>query len=165
MAVTVKKSIVVYKSGRAPGSVPVLILLEIPKGAKVWRSITPENAGKNRASRAKVLSIESVDGLKRFEKATARKGFVYQVGKTVKPIRPFDVHDNECASGIHFYLRRREAMEWCNARVSDGTDTQYPEYYKARREHDVAMKAKNEADSRVRYLEAKLDNARRALSQ
>jgi hypothetical protein len=42
--------------------------------------------------------------------STWDSGFVYRVGATVEPTKPFDTDMwNECSSGIHFYITRLEA--------------------------------------------------------
>lgn len=38
--------------------------------------------------------------------------FVYKVGKTVRPVKPFDKNNVECASGIHGFLTMDEAVKY-----------------------------------------------------
>ena len=67
---------------------------------------------KCRVSKAKVLSIKSIDGKEDFEKAIAQydNSFVYEVGQIVEPKNGFE--DNrwiECGAGIHCFITRKEA--------------------------------------------------------
>ena len=67
---------------------------------------------KCRCSKAKVLSITSIDGKKKFKKVTSDNdsNFVYKVGKIVK-VKDFDENRwNECSTGIHFFITRDEAV-------------------------------------------------------
>jgi len=64
---------------------------------------------KCRASKAKVLEISG--GL---EKAYSKydSSFIYEVGKTIE-VKDFDEDRwNECSTGIHFFLTRKEAEEY-----------------------------------------------------
>lgn len=86
-----------------------VIKLEIPEDAR--RSSA--TGRKCRASKAKVLGIESVDGSRSFEYAqsTWDRDFIYKLGETYE-IKSFDENRfNECAPGIHFFLGRNEALE------------------------------------------------------
>lgn len=70
---------------------------------------------KCRASKAEVLDIEPLcevpdDAVYRSLFATS---FQYSVGATVRPTKTFDPdRKNECASGIHFFITRKEAVAW-----------------------------------------------------
>ena len=67
---------------------------------------------KCRCSKAKVLSITSLDGKENFKKVTSDYyfDFVYEVGKIVE-VKDFDENRwNECAPGIHFFITRNEAV-------------------------------------------------------
>lgn len=92
---------------------PVIVELRIPKDAK--RSSATSR--KCRASKAEVLSITSIDGKKRYKKAMAgwhcSGEFVYEVGKTVVPSNGFEENRwIECASGIHHFITRDEAVAY-----------------------------------------------------
>lgn len=118
-----KSPLVVYKGAYAQVDnkrTPVLVVLQLPKGAKVNTDPSNQGGNKNRASRAKVLSIESLDGLQRYEVATSSHDgrFKYKVGRVAKPDR-FALSHHTCSGGIHFYLRRREAHDWVNAGAKD----------------------------------------------
>lgn len=94
-------------------SEPVIIELRIPKDAKRSSATTR----KCRASKAKVLSITSIDGKKRYKKAIAgwhcAGNFVYEVGKTVVPNNGFEENRwIECAPGIHHFITRDEAIAY-----------------------------------------------------
>lgn len=85
-----------------------VIKLEIPEDAR--RSSA--TGRKCRASKAKVLSIESVDGSQSFEfaQSTWDRDFIYKRGETYE-VKNFDENRfNECAPGIHFFLNRNEAL-------------------------------------------------------
>jgi uncharacterized protein YjbI with pentapeptide repeats len=99
-----------YIRGKDPA--PCIVKLLIPEDAK--RSSA--TGRKCRASKAKVLEIQTCDGQK-LDNVTAWSGrdisFWYKVGSIVEPVEPFD--DNrwkECASGIHFFITRQEAVEY-----------------------------------------------------
>lgn len=70
---------------------------------------------KCRCSKAKVLSITNIDGTKS-NTNSARSlwdpDFVYSVGETIE-VPNFDTNRwNECASGIHFFITRQEAVDF-----------------------------------------------------
>ena len=65
-----------------------------------------------RCSKAKVLSITSIDGKKNFEKVNSDYDiyFIYEVGKVIEVKDYDDNRWNECSSGIHFFITRNEAV-------------------------------------------------------
>ena len=90
----------------------LIVKLKVPTGAK--RSSATTN--KCRCSKAEVLAIEELDGApSRWTKKVPsdwNQNFVYEVGKTVE-VENFDENRwNECSTGIHFFMTRREAAEW-----------------------------------------------------
>lgn len=94
-----------------------VIKLEIPEDAK--RSSA--TGRKCRASKAKVLVIESVDGSQSFgfAQSTWDRDFIYKRGETYE-IKNFDENRfNECAPGIHFFLGRNEAIEHFGIKAED----------------------------------------------
>lgn len=102
---------VAYKIAYRPDAPDVwcVIKLEIPEDAR--RSSA--TGRKCRASKAKVLGIESVDRSQSFEfaQSTWDCDFIYKLGETYE-IKNFDENRfNECAPGIHFFLGRNEALE------------------------------------------------------
>ncbi len=84
-----------------------IVELEIQADAKRSSATTR----KCRASKAKVLSITSIDGKEHFEEAKSSRdnSFVYRVGETVE-VKDFDEDRwNECSTGIHHFITREEA--------------------------------------------------------
>ena len=84
-----------------------IVELEIQADAKRSSATTR----KCRASKAKVLSITSIDGKEHFKKAKSSRdnSFVYRVGETVE-VKDFDEDRwKECSTGIHHFITREEA--------------------------------------------------------
>lgn len=73
---------------------------------------------KIRVSEAKVVKFLEADGkpfkLKRNCKVCADfdNSFVYKIGKTVKPVNPFDPKSGECGSGIHGFVKFSDAVNY-----------------------------------------------------
>ena len=90
--------------------VEVIIELEIPAEAK--RSSATNR--KCRCNKAKVLSITDLQGIAEFQKAHSRydNDFIYEVGKTVIVDDYDDNRWNECSTGIHFFITRKEAVDY-----------------------------------------------------
>ena len=87
-----------------------IVELEIQADAKRSSATTR----KCRASKAKVLSITSIDGKEHFEEAKSNydNSFVYEVGETVE-VKDFDENRwNECSAGIHHFITRGEAERY-----------------------------------------------------
>ena len=87
-----------------------IVELEIQENAKRSSATTR----KFRASKAKVLSITSIDGKEHFKKAKSSRdnSFVYRVGETVE-VKDFDEDRwNECSTGIHHFITREEAERY-----------------------------------------------------
>ena len=88
-----------------------IVKLRIPEDAR--RSSATGH--KCRCDKAYVMEIQNMDGTKATEdtvRSDHDKNFVYTVGATVE-VPDFD--DNmwsECAPGIHFFIDRREAVEY-----------------------------------------------------
>ena len=90
-----------------------IVKLEIPADAK--RS---NGAGRKcRASKARVMGIETIDGkpldgsIRVFSDHDG--DFTYANGFMVEPTEPFDENRwEECASGIHFFVTREEAVAY-----------------------------------------------------
>ena len=71
---------------------------------------------KCRCSEAVVLAIENVDGTpsdKTEVFSSYNRQFVYRVGETVSVSDFDDDRKNECAPGIHFFITRQEAVDYC----------------------------------------------------
>lgn len=70
---------------------------------------------KCRCDKAKVLSIQNIDGTKSDLTSVASdkdKNFVYKVGETVVVDDFDDDRWNECSTGIHFFINRQEAVDY-----------------------------------------------------
>ena len=70
---------------------------------------------KCRCDKAKVLSITELDGSKAdiLEMSSDYdKAFVYKVGEIVEEPKFCEDRFNECASGIHFFINRQEAVKY-----------------------------------------------------
>ena len=97
-----KKAIVAGQGGAC------IVELLVPSEAKRSSATTR----KCRVSKAKVLSIKSIDGNEDFDKAIAQfdNSFVYEVGQFVEPKNGFG-EDRwvECDAGIHCFITRKEA--------------------------------------------------------
>ena len=100
-----KKAIIAGQEGAC------IVELLVPSEAK--RSSATSR--KCRVSKAKVLSIKSIDGKEDFEKAIAQydNSFVYEVGQFVEPKNGFG-EDRwvECGAGIHCFITRKEAENY-----------------------------------------------------
>ena len=115
---TLKESVIVYKNCEGPNGGSVLVTLRLQKGTLINKNINW--AGKNRASRAKVIRIQGIrrDFYYRVDKdrtiafAHHRRGFTYKVGKIVKPESAFSRGHQECASGIHFFKDKDMALHY-----------------------------------------------------
>lgn len=69
---------------------------------------------KCRESKVKVLSIEKVDGTKSYDEAVSihSNSFIYLVGQVIE-VKDFDEDRwKECATGIHFFITRDEAVRY-----------------------------------------------------
>ena len=87
-----------------------IIKLLIPKDAKRCSGTSRVC----RCSKAKVLSITSLDGKEQFKEVTSNhdENFIYEVGKMVE-VEDFDEDRwNECSTGIHFFITRDEAVNY-----------------------------------------------------
>ena len=89
----------------------LIVKMEIPEEAK--RSSA--SGRKCRASAARVLDIQKIDGSKAGVECAISKhdsGFAYRIGDTVS-VDNFDENRwNECAPGIHFFITREEAVRY-----------------------------------------------------
>jgi hypothetical protein len=86
----------------------IIAQIEIPADAKRSHAF----GRKCRAEYAKVLAMFNGDEPFRGKGISLHdSSFVYQIGKTVKPSEKFNEDfTEECASGIHFYITREEAV-------------------------------------------------------
>ena len=83
-----------------------IVKLRIPTEAKRSHAF----GRKCRAEFAEVLEITKGSRQLKTAQSTYDSSFIYKVGETVKPIIPFsDDWQEECESGIHFYITKLEA--------------------------------------------------------
>ena len=69
---------------------------------------------KCRCSKAKVLAIEPIEGEADIKEIASDRdsNFIYRVGEMVEVPDFDDNRWNECSTGIHFFITRREAVEY-----------------------------------------------------
>ena len=69
---------------------------------------------KCRCSAAKVLSITAVDGSEEVKEIASDRdsNFIYRVGEIVRVDNFDEDRWNECSTGIHFFITRREAEQY-----------------------------------------------------
>ena len=103
-----KGSFIGYKKCRGG----LIAELEIPEDALRSSATTR----KCRCSKAKVLSITNLDGSATDISTACSKydsTFTYKIGETVEAPN-FDTNRwNVCSTGIHFFIDRQEAVEYC----------------------------------------------------
>ena len=91
-------------------------------GDKIVKLRIPEDAlrssattRKCRCNKAEVVEIYNIDGTiadERIVSSNYDSSFTYEVGKTVE-VQDFDTNRwNECTRGIHFFINRREAINY-----------------------------------------------------
>lgn len=87
-----------------------IVELQITEDAKRSSS----TSRKCRCSKAKVLSITSIDGKKEITEAASDydANFTYQVGEMIEVENFDDNRWNECSTGIHFFITRDEAVQY-----------------------------------------------------
>ena len=86
-----------------------IVKLEIPEDAK-RSSATSRHC---RASKAMVLEIQNLDGTKAYvPEVNSMRGWIYKRGEMVYPDSWDDNRWNERSHGIHFFMTRKEAVEW-----------------------------------------------------
>lgn len=88
-----------------------IVKLLIPSDAER----TNATGRKCRASKAVVLEVQDMDGRALDSAAVSfhDPGFEYRAGETVAPEKPFCTDRwEECASGIHFFITRHEAVKY-----------------------------------------------------
>ena len=92
----------------------LIVKLYIPEDAKRCSA----TGRKCRCDKAIVLEIQNIDGAKAdvdiaYSAYKKIMRFAYRIGETVVPEEPFDNDRwNECASGIHFFINRQEAVDY-----------------------------------------------------
>ena len=89
----------------------VIVKLHIPFDAKRSSATTR----KCRCSKAEVIAIYNLDGTEAEERkchSEYDKNFIYEVGKTVEVTDFSEDRWDECATGIHFFINRQEAINY-----------------------------------------------------
>ena len=98
-------SFIAWKKLKGDSIAKLLILEDAKRSSGTTR--------KCRASKAEVLAIYDEDGVEINEGRSWRKDtFIYRVGETVYPDKWDENRWNECSSGIHFFITRKEAEEY-----------------------------------------------------
>ena len=101
-----------FKNVRRSNNERAILTLKIPAEAARLGGLVGR---KCRASRALVVRAETKDGAT-IENETFfsdhNKKFSYEVGKTIEPDGFNDNPTIECSNGIHFFITRREAIEY-----------------------------------------------------
>ena len=97
-----------------------IVKLEIPTDAKRSSAI---GSRKCRCNKAKVLSIEHLDGTPA-EVTSVRSqyetGFIYTLGETVEEELFDENRFRECSTGIHFFMTREEAVQYFRKQILNG---------------------------------------------
>ena len=128
------KALTGYKKVYTKDGRSVVLTLEIPRGASIHRVDSPKhpdfcssgNRDKLRASSAKVISAQIYfwDGVthtykpeeektrKRIFRSIHHEKFLYKIGEIARPTKPFCHKDLVCASGIHFFLTKYDAIHY-----------------------------------------------------
>ena len=101
-----------WKKANADDETPIIVKLLIPADAQRSNS----TGRKCRASKAQVLDLQDKQGNSLPPDSTAHSSydpdFTYKKGETVH-VEDFDTNRwNECATGIHFFITRIEAVEY-----------------------------------------------------
>lgn len=103
-------SFIGYKKAANADGESVIVKLQIAENAK--RSSATSR--KCRCSKAKVLSITSLDGKIEYDLASSGydPNFVYKVGEIVEVTNFNEDRWSECGTGIHFFITRDEAVQY-----------------------------------------------------
>ena len=89
----------------------VIVKLRIPSDAKRSSATTR----KCRCSKAEVIAIYNLDGTEAGETTCHSdydNSFIYEVGKTVEVTNFSEDRWDECATGIHFFINKQEAIDY-----------------------------------------------------
>ena len=89
------------------------------------KKVNPKGSNKWRCDKAIVTAIETLDGNKEYRvghscicTAQGITGCTYIVGHVVKPNYAFNSDDRiECAGGIHYFLTKQEAIDYCRETI------------------------------------------------
>ena len=105
-----KGSFIGYKKAFSQDETSVIVEIMVTEDANRSSATTR----KCRCSKAKILSITSIDGEENFDEAISNYdcNFIYKVGEIVE-VTDFDEDRwNECSTGIHFFITRDEAVNY-----------------------------------------------------
>ena len=94
-----------------------IVKLEIPEDAKRSSAI---GSRKCRCNKAKVLSIENLDGTPAEVTEVHSQyetGFIYTLGETVEEELFDENRFIECSTGIHFFMTREEAVKYLRKQI------------------------------------------------
>ena len=102
--------IIGYKKAISPEGDVVIVELLIPSTAKRNNAF----GRKCRAEYATVMEINKIDGIAVKAAKSQHDGtFKYEIGDTIRPSKPYDEDfQNECSSGIHFFITKLEAINY-----------------------------------------------------
>ena len=106
-----KGSFTAFKKAKLYNDNNCIVELQVPADALRSSATTR----KCRVSKATVVAIYTMDGksVKQNAYSTHTRSFVYKIGKTVE-VKNFDKNRwNECSSGIHCFITKREAEQYC----------------------------------------------------
>ena len=105
-----KGAFIGFKKALSDENEEVIVELLITEDAK--RSSATSR--KCRCSKAKVLSITSLDGTEQYDEAYSNYDdeFIYEIGKIVEPDSFDEDRFDECSNGIHFFITRQEAVDY-----------------------------------------------------
>lgn len=111
------KPIIVYKKvSHGSSFLPTIATLRLPAGAVVIKG--NDTSLKLRANKAEVVSMQLISQRKQAGKTVQQarsmhdNGFIYRVGRKVKPVSDFSRNFGACASGIHFFLDKASAKAY-----------------------------------------------------
>lgn len=106
-----KGSFTAFKKAKLYNDNNCIVELQVPADALRSSATTR----KCRVSKAKVVAVYTMDGksIKQNAYSTQTRSFVYKIGKIVE-VKNFDKNRwNECSTGIHCFITKREAEQYC----------------------------------------------------
>lgn len=106
-----KGAFTAFKKAKLYNGEYCIVELQVPADALRSSATTR----KCRVSKAKVVAVYKMDekSVKQNAYSTHTRSFVYKLGKTVE-VKNFDKNRwNECSTGIHCFITKREAEQYC----------------------------------------------------
>lgn len=96
----------------------LLVKLGVAKGTQInLCGGSGINSRKSRAARVTVLSFHSLNGRKLPKDivvfSSHDRSYTYTIGRKHEPTRKFSKRREQCASGIHFFILKEDAKEYC----------------------------------------------------